>query len=311
DLGGPIKKDRLWFFYAFNHFTIDKVVSGVPRNLGTDLGIFDNHTVKGTWRPSPTNTFVGYFQQGEKRKPRRGISVLTSPEPVYDQDSYSRMYKGEWQRVVSDSTFLDVIVARFTINSSFTSQTNAAANPPTFALDTGVTTGAPFPLGTAPRNKPQLKAQLTHYRPDMMGSHDFKFGYETIYDRIRPGANGSTGAIQYRTIDGAPLRVRFIDVGAPADYGTAWATSANVDLHPTGYAQDRWAPSDRLSITAGVRVDYQGASYTSSTPRPVFSRAILSPRRPARSAVQVSSARAKQPFGWVSPTTSRESAIPC
>src|SRR5262249_55518435 len=51
DLGGPIKKDRLWFFYAFNHFTIDKVVSGVPRSLGTDLGIFDNHTVKGTWRP--------------------------------------------------------------------------------------------------------------------------------------------------------------------------------------------------------------------------------------------------------------------
>src|SRR5262249_20029758 len=100
DLGGPIKKDRRWFFYAFNHFTIDKVVSGVPRNLGTDLGIFDNHTVKGTWRPSPTNIFVGYFQQGEKRKPRRGISVLTSPESVYDQDSYSRMYKGEWQRVV-------------------------------------------------------------------------------------------------------------------------------------------------------------------------------------------------------------------
>src|SRR5262245_3518206 len=73
DLGGPIRKDRMWFFYAFNHFTIDKVVSGVPRDLGTDLGLFDNHTAKATWRPSSANLFVGYYQQGRKQKPSREI----------------------------------------------------------------------------------------------------------------------------------------------------------------------------------------------------------------------------------------------
>ena len=31
DLGGPIKRDKLWFYGAYNHFKIDKVISGVPR----------------------------------------------------------------------------------------------------------------------------------------------------------------------------------------------------------------------------------------------------------------------------------------
>ena len=275
DLGGPIRRERAWFFYAFNHFTIDKVVSGIPRSVGTDVGIFDNHTAKATWRPSPANTVIAYFQQGRKQKPRRGISLLRAPESVFDQDSYTRMYKGEWQRVVSDRSFLDVIVGRYTADSPFTSQTDAAVNPPTFALDTGAFTGAWYGLGTATRNKPQVKAQLTHYRPDLLGSHDFKFGYETIYDWYRFGANGVTGPVQYRTVDGVPIRVRFLDVGAPGDYGTTWGTSPNVDLHHTLYGQDRWSPSDRLSITAGVRVDYQNASYKSSNRRPVITDGIF------------------------------------
>jgi carboxypeptidase family protein len=213
DLGGPVRKDRLWFFYAFNHFTIDKVVSGIPRELGTDLGLFDNHTAKGTWRPSSRDTIVGYYQQGRKQKPQRGISALRSPEAVFGQDTISRMYKGEWQRVVSLRAFLDLTLARFTLDSPFTTDTDPVAHPPTAALDTGHVTGAPFGIGTTRRSKPQIKAQLTYYLPDRAGSHDFKFGFEDIYDSYRSGANGVTGSIQYRTQDGTPVRVRFLDVG--------------------------------------------------------------------------------------------------
>ena len=56
-------RDKAWFFAAYNHFKIDKVVSGVPQSVATDLGIFDNYTGKGTWKPGTNNTFIGYFQQ--------------------------------------------------------------------------------------------------------------------------------------------------------------------------------------------------------------------------------------------------------
>jgi len=44
DLGGPVKRDRAWFFAAYNHFKIDKAISGVARDVATDLGIFDDVT---------------------------------------------------------------------------------------------------------------------------------------------------------------------------------------------------------------------------------------------------------------------------
>jgi len=275
DLGGPILKDRVWFFYAFNHFTIDKVVSGVPRDLGTDLGIFDNHSAKGTWRPSSNDTVIGYFQQGRKQKPRLGISVLHAPESVSEQDSYSRMYKGEWQRVLSNRAFLDVTAGRYTLDAPFATTTDPTVRPPTFALDTGYRTGAPWDLGTSTRSKPQVKAQITYYRPEPAGSHDFKFGYESLDDWFRDGANGSTGPIQYRTIDSMPVQVQFLDVGAPGDYGITWGPSPNIDRHHSAYAQDRWSPASRLSVTAGVRVDSQKVAYGSSTRRPVITDGIF------------------------------------
>src|SRR5262245_6057216 len=52
DLGGPIYKDRAWFYAAYNHFKIDKAVSGISQSVATDLGLFDNYTTKETWKPT-------------------------------------------------------------------------------------------------------------------------------------------------------------------------------------------------------------------------------------------------------------------
>ena len=39
DLGGPIAKDKVWFYGAFNHFKINKQVSGVVLDLRRNLGL--------------------------------------------------------------------------------------------------------------------------------------------------------------------------------------------------------------------------------------------------------------------------------
>ena len=74
DLGGPIKRDVAWFYGAYNHFKIDKQVAGISRDVATDLGVFDNYTGKGTVKMGASNTLIGYFQQGRKQKPKRGLS---------------------------------------------------------------------------------------------------------------------------------------------------------------------------------------------------------------------------------------------
>jgi hypothetical protein len=122
-----------------------------------------------------------------------------------------------------------------------------------------------------------------------------KFGYESLDDWYRAGANGTTGPIQYRTRGGVPVQIQFLDVGAPGDYGSTWGTSPNIDLHHTAYAQDRWSPASRLSITAGVRVDYQRVAYELSTRRPVITDGVFPATTmvPAADLVQKTNAAAR------------------
>lgn len=268
DLGGPIVRDKLWFFGAYNHFKIDKVVSGVSRDVATDIGIFDNYTGKGTWKGGTNNTLIGYFQQGRKQKPQRGLSSLRPPESIQAQDSTSRMYKGEFQRVMSNRAFLNVTVANFSLDWPMVPAVDPIARPPQVFRDTGAVAGAGWNSFTTGRKKPQLKSQLTYFLPKG-GSHDFKFGFEAIHDWYRFGINGSNGPIRYSyPREGAPPdRIRFADTGANSDFESTWRSSPNTDMHYAFYLQDRWT-SRRLSITAGVRIDYQKVGYEDSTRTP-------------------------------------------
>src|SRR5437764_780708 len=264
DVGGPIRRDKVWFYGAYNHFKIDKVVSGVSQSVATDIGIFDNFTGKTTYKASESSTLIGYFQQGRKQKPKRGLSTLIPPESVRAQDSYSRMYKGEWQFVMSDRAFLNVNVGNFTLDWPMVVQVDPAVKPPIQYRSTTAIAGAGWNAFTTGRKKPQVKAQMTYYLPQAAGSHDFKFGFEDLYDWYRLGINGTSGPyrLSFATpTSPTPDRIRFVDTGLASDFEKGWNASPNVDKHYAFYAQDRWAPNNRLSITAGVRVDYQDLGY--------------------------------------------------
>src|SRR3954468_1821662 len=272
DLGGPIMRDKAWFFVAYNTFKIDKAVSGVPQNVATDIGLFHNYTGKGSWKPSAANTIIGYVQRGRKQKPKRNLSTLVPPESVLAQDSLTYTYKGEWQRVVSNRTFFDVNVGNYHSLWPMVPQVSPAADPPKVYRSTGAIAGAGWNAFTSVRNNPQIKAQLTYYMPEKAGSHDFKFGFEQRHDFYRLGHNGNSGSIRYSAPSpGAAFdRIRFADVGANADFGSGWVTSANVDQKYAAYAQDRWAPTNRLTITAGLRMDYQNAYYDNGHRKPLI-----------------------------------------
>jgi hypothetical protein len=128
--------------------------------------------------------------------------------------------------------------------------------------------GAGWNSFTTGRKKPQVKTQFTYFLPKG-GSHDFKFGYEYLYDWYRFGINGSNGPIRYsHPREGVgPDRIRFADTGPNADFEQTWRSSPNVDQHQAFYAQDRWT-RNRLSIAAGVRIDYQKLEYHESTRKP-------------------------------------------
>jgi len=269
-----VMKDKVWFYGAYNQFHIDKQVSGVAQSVATDLGLFNNYTAKGTGKISKNNTLIGYFQGGRKQKPHRNLSTLVPPESILAQDSWSKMYKGEWQSVLSDRAFLDVNVGRFTLDWPMVPAVDPAVRVPSIYRSVpGLQTGAGWNAFSTFRSKPQGKAQMTYYVPSSAGSHDLKFGFEDIYDSYHFGINGQSGPyrLSYATPQSLTAdRIRFVDTGSPSAYASAWNASPTIDQHYSFYAQDRWAPNNRVTVTAGVRYDRQRAAYGDGERKPTI-----------------------------------------
>ena len=270
DIGGPIKKDKVWFFGAYNHFKIDKVISGVPRGVATDLGLFDNETTKETYKASAKDTIVGYFQWGRKQKPNRGLSASAAPESAQPQDSVSWVIKGEHQRVWSNRLFTDLKVNLFGYDFPLGIKVDPATRQPRFDSGTSFTTGAAWDAFDLARQKPQVTVQATYYVPDRAGSHDIKVGYEYVLDISKYAIDGRSGTTRYLDLNNGVDQIQFVDVGKNSDLNSSWSGGNNRDQRHAGYAQDRWNVNDRTTITAGLRWDYQRPYYLAGKRDPII-----------------------------------------
>ena len=278
ELGGPIMINRAWFYAAYNHFKIDKVISGVPQGLATDLGLFDNFTTKESAKVSNKDTLVGYYQFGRKKKPLRGLSATTPPESALAQNSPSWAYNGRWQRTWSNRLFTEVNVGDFGYDWPMAPNVDYTTHPPRHDNGTGADVGAGWQnagVGVGPgeiaRQKPQAFVNLNYYLPTSAGSHDLKAGFEFINDRSLNVANGASGPILYLDLNGATNQVRVTDFGDPGAFGSGWTQSADYDRRYSLYFQDRYTATNRITLTAGVRYDYQRPYYSEANRVPLIS----------------------------------------
>jgi hypothetical protein len=142
DFGGPIMKDRAWFFGAYDHFHINKQLSGVPRNVATDLGVFNTYTTKDTYKPTRKDTLIGFYEWDKKQKPFRGLSATTPATSTLAQASPSWMYNGKWERVWSNRLFSELNVGDFGYDFPEVPSVDYKTNPPGHDLVTGQDSGA-------------------------------------------------------------------------------------------------------------------------------------------------------------------------
>jgi hypothetical protein len=276
DLGGPVLRDTLWFFGSANHFHIDKIISGIPEAIATDLGIVDDLTTKETWKPDAGDTVSGYYQHQHKQQPRRGLAVTRGPASTLVQSSYAWMFSSRWQRVWSNRLFTEASAGQWGYDFPLVPSTDYRVSPPRTDLVTSVDSGAGFTQGgtagptTSNPRKPQVFASGSYFLPALAGSHDLKAGMEWLDDAGTSGATGTSGPILYLDADGRPSQIRLTDVGDPATFGSAWRPSTDANRHVSLYAQDRWAVSSRLTLTGGLRYDQQRPYYDGSTRAPVL-----------------------------------------
>ncbi len=272
DVGGPIKRDKLWFFVAYNYFKIDKVVSGIPRAIATDLGIFHEVPVKLTYKLTQSDTLQAHYQWGYKYKPLRGLSATTPIESVLEQDSPYWTGKVQWQRVWSNRLFTDLRYGWHGFDWPMTPNVPFSDKPPRLDTGTNLNSGAGWNAFDAKPFRPQGLLTSTYYLPTQnAGSHDLKFGGGYVMDIERTITNGNSGPIRYRDRNGLIDEIEMIDVGRRDDLYGSWNGPDNRNEIVTLFFQDRWSPKPNLTILAGVRYDRQTGSYEAGKRAPVLS----------------------------------------
>ena len=262
DLGGPIVRDKAWFYGAYNRFVIDRIISGQPEDQGTDLGDFDMFTVKANWQITDRDQFITFHHWSLKQKPFRGLSANRPAESILAQDSWSWLHKAEWQRVWSDRLYSNIQVNHFGFGWPMTPAVDPATAPPRFDSGTSFWSGAGWRPFTFNRWKPHSTGQFNYYLPTESGSHDLKFGWDMQIDERQFGWNANSGAVRYldNSAQDPPRPHNVNEIHFQSFPNLNYDRNTHIDA----YFQDVWTLSDRLTVNAGVRFGSQRIGYLGS-----------------------------------------------
>jgi hypothetical protein len=203
NVGGPIKKNRAWFFYSYRLNDQYKTIIGLPDLARSKLS--NPFTVKGTFQLSRNNQLIAYVNKREKLQDKRDLGPTNPLSAAYYQSSRNYPWKFEWTSVRRSKLCFDVLAGNWYNFFPLRPQTEVAGFPVDqfvpgrLDLNTNnlLSGGANNTYQDQKRYKPQLHAYMSFFQNGWQGSHDFKVGFEARRDRRKLG-NEQTFNIFYR-----------------------------------------------------------------------------------------------------------------
>jgi hypothetical protein len=258
-LGGPIAKDKLFFFLSGQRYQIKTKTSG-SKALRQEVS--PRFNFKATYQPTANDTLVGSIQYDSyNQKGRIGLipGYIANDKQTIDQDSPEAIWNAQYRKVFNSSTFFEVkwtgYWGYYDLNPVDPSPTHYDWGADTYSGGSGYTS-------QYDRTRNQVNAALTKY-VQKAGTHNFKFGVEIERSKVRDRFNYQTAY--------------FVDY-----YGTpSYAYGYSYDLQGKNkresyYAQDQWK-LNRVTLNLGVRADsIRGAATTLG--KNVYSTFSVGPR---------------------------------
>ncbi len=252
-LGGPILKDKLWFFAGLQFYRSWDYPTGFPVAIDYKQ---PRGFLKLTSQLTPSLNLNTSIEYDDYRGQYRGGSSTVSPEATVNQTGPEKVPNLSLTYILSPKTFFDLKAAAFDGYYYLEPRTGRNTAAHYFQSDAPGQPGSAnkryFNSGyfyQADRSRVQANASLTHYAENFIkGSHDFKFGAEIEHSKVRT-RYGYTGANHmYYTdywlygYDGPYLATQYEGYDTQTRYTRLEA-----------FAQDSWQVTDRVNISAGVR----------------------------------------------------------
>lgn len=264
DLGGFIKKDKLWWYGAYRY---QVQFQNFPAIIdGTAHIRLPIRSFKVTYNLTPNNKFTGYFTRGTKHHdnytgaiPTTTSNVASTGNQVYPTGTVTAAY----ETVLGTKAVMVFRVGKWYDGQHYIGKCDQVPNG-----EGGVGFGAPcairyqdtganmvngtFQTTIGEALRPQANGSLTYFQDGWWGSHNFKVGSEFYRDTQR--------RILYQFGD----MVLILNNGRPSQV-QLWQPpieSANMEWTVSGYVQDSWRVNSRLTLNLGMRLDH----YRSYTP---------------------------------------------
>jgi hypothetical protein len=278
-LGGPIMKDRLWFFGALRDqntetpFTLAE--TGIPGSAGVEDRRYD---VKLTGTVANNHTISGsYLDNRTDQTNVRGLSAAAiDPHVLYDRQLPQKLGVINWSGVLSPKLFATAQWSRkkFGFRNSGGKSTLLRDSPFRTPGGNGIPQSllysSPYFDGNDPENRDnqQLTGSVSYYlSTKSLGSHDIKGGIEWFRSSYSGGNSQSPTSYVYWSnyltdVEGKPVMDadgRFIPDFVP---GVSWLFNwqaergARMDTDTNSiYIHDRWAYNRHLTLDLGTRYE--------------------------------------------------------
>jgi hypothetical protein len=277
--GGPIMRDKLWFYSSFRHAVNEQYVAGMfynktPRawTYTPDLtrpAMFNTLDNSGdtrlTWQVSPKNNVGLYFSLSPHHVFQRNTSIYETREGIpispeataYDVERPNSFTQVVWKSPVSNRLLLEAAATHHNYDYNTRPQFDPPVSPDVWAareLSTNMLFRAVTPVGNNegsyghhPNKTYSARASAAY----ITGSHTAKVGFQIQAGSFAEKDLYSNGDILVTLLNGVPRSLTM--VAHPLDN----YSNLNADLGL--YAQDRWT-FKRLTLNYGVRYDYFNAS---------------------------------------------------
>ena len=273
--GGPIKRDRLWFFLSGRYLYAENYVPGMFYNanannlnqfryvstgqqafLHQDQQIFQGRI---TWQANPRNKFGMTFDQESLCNCPSAVSATTSPEAGNDQRfPVQRFVTVDWNNPLSNRLLLEAsAIHRVERWGGMHLQTGKGDNIP--SLTPGMTSVTDNPsLATGGMLTYRSATQYNnswnwniHYRAAVSyitGAHVFKVGFNNAYGHHENTTyTDPTTPFSFSFANGVPNQLTYRI--------TPRTVKVNVDQDLGLFAQDKWT-TGRWTLTGGIRYDH-------------------------------------------------------
>ncbi len=279
-VGGPIRRDRLWFFAAVRLWGSQEELAGVYFNKrqGTlfyepDLdrpAYYDNYVkdsnVRLTWQATSKQkvTFLGAFQDYCRcYSMLGGIGGTAVPESTYDYRMYpNNLFQANWSSPATSNLLLEV-GSTLRVENHLVQKPAETGNARSVSeLSTGIVYGSLFSGSTTSRSNygdhgPQGQFSTRATASYVTGSHSFKIGIITFSGEAQiRGEPVFTEQYVFRNA----VPVSLVQAAFPHKH------IARVKMDIGIFAQDQWTINN-LTLNLGVRFDFLN-SYSPAQTRP-------------------------------------------